>query len=78
MKKKTASKSQKPKTKKKKNTGSSAMFSSASERRRYEAEDAARTLVRAAEIKQNPRLMSAVMKQIEKQKKALSSITKKS
>lgn len=42
---------------------------------KYEIEDAVRTLIRAEEIKQDPKLMAACTSHLEKQKKAINSIS---
>jgi hypothetical protein len=44
--------------------------------KKYLAEDAARTLIRAAEIRQNKSLLSAAMKEVMKQQRAINSIKK--
>ena len=41
---------------------------------KYEVEDAARTLTRAFEIKQNPKLCKAALKVVDKQKKAAQAV----
>lgn len=51
-----------------------AMPEESEECQKYEIEEAARTLLRAEEIKEDPKLFAAVQKHFKKQKRAISSI----
>ena len=54
------------------------MVEQMAEKRKWEVEEAARTLVRAEEIKKNKQLYSAALKEIRKQQQAATDVLKMS